>query len=422
MNRSMAAPGVYVTSLPGEKFKRCRVSVHMVLPGSRETATALAVLPHLLSRCCEAIPDPLQFSRRLFRLYGAEVSGDSYQAGGNRVVSLQLSGIKPAYALAGEDLQAEYISLLCGLLFAPKREGNAFAAADFEVEKAKQADYLKSEMNEKRSYCLRQARRRLYGDSPQGLESAGYLDDIEALTPAFVFECYRSLLQTAQVEVLVTGLAAESVSAALAAGFAGVPGREPVQPYCADPILPADMETHTEAMDTVQGKLCILCPSGRLPDEKDAAVLRVATAVLGQLPTSRFFMNVREKQSLCYYCVCGLGAFSGVLSIDSGVDHGDIAKASKALLHELQVMQRELISEEELAQAKSALQNSFTTLRDSMGALAGWYLNQQLLGFSADLDEAEKMTAAVTREQICEALSAFTPALEYSLTCKEAAL
>ena len=421
MNRNMVSPGVYVTALPGEKFKRCRISVHMALPGERETATALAVLPHLLCRCCEAIPDPLQLSRRLFELYGAEVNGESYQVGASRMVSLRISGVKPAFALADEDLQAEYISLLCELLFSPKLEGAAFSAADFVVEQEKQADFLKSEMNEKRSYCLRQARRKLFGDSPHGLESAGYLDDIAGLTPDFVYECYRALLQTAQVEIMVTGLDAGQVGAAIAARFGGVEGRAPEAPLRADPIVPsAAMEIATEAMDTVQGKLCILCPSGILPDEKDAAALRVASAVLGQLPTSRFFMNVREKKSLCYYCVCSYSASTGVLCIDSGIDHENITKAAEALLHELRVMQQDLITEEELAQAKSALQNSFTAaLRDNMAALEGWYLNQQLLGFTPEPDEAERLTAAVTCEEVRDALAVFAPALEYVLTRKE---
>lgn len=57
-----------------------------------------------------------------------------------------------------------------------------------------------------------------------------------------------------------------------------------------------------EPLPTVQGKLCMLFTPGEPFAPQDLSALRVAVALLGGTPTSRLFQNVREKQSLCYYC------------------------------------------------------------------------------------------------------------------------
>ncbi len=421
MNRTELAPGVFLTDIPGEKFKRCKISVHLVLPGRRQDATALAVLPHILERRCAAIPDPIQLSRRLFSLYGAELSSESSAVGENRVVLMGISGLKSEYALHGEDLESEYLALLCQLLFAPKLNDGVFVAEDVEIEKTKQADYLRSEMNEKRSYCLRQARRKLFGDTTLGIESAGYLEDIDALTPADIYAAYTDLLSRAQVEIMVCGVSKEKVAAGLLAQLGAI-ARAPVAflPPAAAPQA-QQFQHFSEEIDTVQGKLAILCTSGQQTDARGAAVMRMASAAYGGLPTSRLFMNVREKQSLCYYCASGYGAFSGVLTIDSGVDHDMAQRAGEAILQELRTVQQDLISEEELENARLALQTGYAAAKDSPDALVSFALNERLRMTDLSIDEAAALIDSVTREDIRAAMRSFSPAVQYLIRGKEGA-
>jgi predicted Zn-dependent peptidase len=419
MGRIEIAPGAHITALPGEKFKKCRVNICLVLPGERETATALAVLPHILERRCEAVPDPIALSRKLNALYGAEVSGDSYALGANRVVSVGVAGLKNEYALAGEDLESAYVQLACQMLFEPRLASGTFEAEDVAIEAEKQADYLKSEMNDKRLHCLQQARRKLYGDSPLGLESAGYLEDIERVTPKALYEAYADLLARAQVEVSVFGMPAENAARQVVAYLAKAP-RKPVG-HAAQPPAPnrASFEHYEEPMDTVQGKLCLVYTSGLVPGARDAAVMRVAGAIFGGLPTSRLFMNVREKQSLCYYCASSYTTFGGTLTVDSGVEHKNLQRAADAVMHELEVLQTELATEEELDNAKRALHSSFTGAADSPAALESWAFTEQMRGTNLSIDEYDELVQSVSREEVRQALARFKPALQYGITQKE---
>ncbi|MDL2324793.1 insulinase family protein [Ruminococcaceae bacterium OttesenSCG-928-A16] len=421
MNRTEIAPGVFVNQIAGQKFKRCKISIHLVVPGSRENATELALLPHLLDRSCAAIPDPLRLSRRLFDLYGAEIASESYTAGANRVLTIGISGLKNAYALQGEDLESEYLTLACQLLFAPKLQNGVFNAAEVEIEKEKQADYLRSEMNDKRMYCLHQARRSLFKNSPMGIESSGYLEDIEAITAQSLFATYHALLATAQIEAFVVGANAEKAAQILQNAMVAIK-RSPAQqakPVAIQP--PANFEYFEKPMDTVQGKLCIMCTSGSVATPRQMAIMRVATAIFGGLPTSRLFVNVREKQSLCYYCAASYAGQSGVLTIDSGVDHASRERAAKAVLHELTQMQTQLVSEQELQNATDALTNAFTGVTDNPDALENWAFNERLRGTDLSIEDFLALLQNVTREEIRTAMASFTPAVQYAITGKEEA-
>lgn len=421
MNRKEVTSGVFVNQLPGDKFKRCKVSVHCILPSVREEATELALLPHILTRRCDAIQDPAELARYLFSLYGASISSDSIVVGGNRVVTVSVSGLKNAFALQEENLEAAYANLVCDLLFAPKLSEGVFTAEDVAIEKEKQAEYLKSERNEKRSYLLLQARRKLFGNSPLGVETSGYLEDIETLTAAKVFKVYQGLLSRATIEINVIGMDSTAIVNRIQKEVAKL-HRAPVKPLAMEPIVGAgEFAYYAEPMDTIQGKLALLFTSNRIEDSHGDAVMRVASAVLGGLPTSRLFMNVREKQSLCYYCASVYNGYNGMLSIDSGVDHANCERAAEAILHELNVLQHELITEEELANAQKALSVAFTNASDSPDQLASWALAERLRGNNRTLEDFVQEIQTVTREEVQAALALFKPAVQYALTAKEAA-
>lgn len=66
-----------------------------------------------------------------------------------------------------------------------------------------------------------------------------------------------------------------------------------------------------------QAKLCMLFTTGEAnPNPPSVSILRVAMSVLGGSATSRLFRNVREKQSLCYYCGSAAQRATGVMMID----------------------------------------------------------------------------------------------------------
>ena len=159
MERITLAPGAHINVLPAEKFNRCRISINFIWPAAREWATAEALLPLVLERGYQGCPDMTELSKKLARLYGAALSVDGTMSGQSRVLTVSLSGIRDAFALAGEPLSREYADIAFGTAFEPYRVDGVLDAEAVAIEKEQLRELLEGEINEKRSYCIRQARR-----------------------------------------------------------------------------------------------------------------------------------------------------------------------------------------------------------------------------------------------------------------------
>ena len=126
-------------------------------------------------------------------------------------------------------------------------------------------------------------------------------------------------------------------------------------------------------------------------------------AILGGTATSKLFTNVREKKSLCYYCVSRFYRLKGIMVIESGVETDNIEAAKSAILNEIDEMKKGNISEFEINSAKLAIVNSFRSIVDTVTGITSWY-STQLMDASVDTPEqAAAKINAVTKDEIIAA-------------------
>ena len=198
MKRMEIAPGVHLSWDPAQKFNRCRVSIHFALPAKRETATAHALLPLVMERGYADCPDMTQLTKKLARLYGADLTVDARPMGANHNLCVSVTGIKDQFALEGEPLTQEYAELALGTAFHPYFVGETFDPEAVKIEKQMLKKALEDEVNEKRLYCQRQANREFFGDSPAGVRQEGYLEEVDGLTPEQLTDVLRQAVDTAE--------------------------------------------------------------------------------------------------------------------------------------------------------------------------------------------------------------------------------
>ncbi len=418
MERITIAPGAQITVLPAEKFNRCRISINFIWPAARRWATAEALLPLVLERGYRDCPDMTELSKKLARLYGASLSVDGTMSGQSRVLTVTVSGIKDRFALAGEPLSMEYAGLAFGVAFRPYLVDGVLDAEAVDIEREQLRELLESEINEKRGYCIRQARRKFYGDTPAGIERNGYLEEVDGLTARDVTDAYDRMLRTARIEVSVLGADVEAARTCLSAALEGVQ-RTPAALPGAIAMPAGEARCFEEPLPTVQGKLCLLFTPGAPFAPEDLSALRVAVAALGGTPTSRLFQNVREKQSLCYYCAASYASLTGALCIDSGVEHEKAALARAAILRELQALCAEDLTQAELEDTQRALKNQLAAVSDTLQGLENWYFAEYMRGTQKTPEEVSAEIDAVTAADVRRVLSRFTLSVCYTLT-KEA--
>lgn len=416
MKRENLAPGVFLNTLDAQKFNRCRITIRFQYPACRETATASAVLPLVLERCCADYPDMTLLSRRLAKLYGADLSVDNSTNGANRVLTVSVTGIKDEFALEGEDLTAEYADLVFGVAFRPYLVNGLFDEEAVAIERGKLRQQLQAEVNDKRLYCVRQARRRFFGDSLAGVERDGYLEEVDGVTPQLLTQVYEEMLCRASIEVTAIGAKDETVRRLLLAALEG--RKRDWQAPLPGLFMPRRQPDHqVETMDMVQAKLCLLFTAGRCTGAQEIAASRLAMALYGGSVTSRLFLNVREKQSLCYYCASSYTSVTGCMMVDSGVEPANARKAEAAILKELAQLCDGPITDEEMEDCRRGLLSSLESVEDSLSGLEGWYFAEIARGGPVSTPaQARAALEQVTKEQVRQVLRQFTLSVSYLLT------
>ena len=422
MRRTEIAPGVHLSWDPAQKFNRCRISIHFAFPARRETATAHALLPLLMERGYADCPDMTQMTKKLARLYGADLTVDARPLGANHNLCVSVTGIKDAFALEGEALTAEYTKIALGAAFHPYLVDGCFDPQAVSIEKQMLKKGLEDEINDKRIYCLHQANREFFGDSPAGVRQEGYLEEVEGLTPEQLTAAYYEMLRTANIELLVLGCTAEQTAAvkdALLAELAAI-DRAPL-PLAENIAMPRREPVHkTETYDMVQAKLCMLFTLGEPMRTEQLAAVRLAMALYGGSVTSRLFLNVRERDHLCYYCSSSFQSFTGSMAVNSGVEHADAARAEKAILKELDDLRSGPITAEELEDCRRSLLSGMAGIEDTLGGIETWYYMEVLRGGPVQTpDDARAALQAVTEEDVRTVLRQLTLSVSYLLTREE---
>lgn len=415
MNRELIASNVYLTQLPNTKFKQNRLSINLIVPNERKKATMYALLPGLLERAYEDYPDMKLLSRRLNRMYAAHLGIGTSIIGANRCIRFTVQGIKNEYCISGEDLLAELCDLLTGIIFRPCLENGAFIEEWLEVEKFKLKEEIEGEINDKRGYCVKNARRKFFGDSMNGVERAGYIEEIDSITAKDLYDCYRWMLDNAVVEVFITANGCNCLKEKLIKAFEqGRTASCKILPITAMPCT--DVQEYKELVDATQSKICLIYTTKRLLTEEERYHMLVASALFGGTPSSRLFKNVREKQSLCYYCAAGFNGFTSCLSVDSGVEHKNTQRTTEAIKKELKDMIEGEISNQEIEETKLIIQNSLKSNYDGIHGLEAWYLNEAVRGTFLTPEEVMEKVEKVTAEDIKKVLSLLNLNVVYTLT------
>ena len=70
--------------------------------------------------------------------------------------------------------------------------------------------------------------------------------------------------------------------------------------------------------------------------DEDYPALMLLNAVYGGTTTSKLFLNVRERLSLCYYASSGLMKYKDVMLVSSGVEFSKVGQAQDEILAQLQ--------------------------------------------------------------------------------------
>lgn len=406
MNSSteLIMPNVVLTCLQTEKFKTGCLSINLLTPLNRETASKNALIPLVLCRGTATLPDMAAISSRLDSLYGARIKPVVRKKGEIQVIGLYADFADDAFIPEDSSI-LEHISELMGeMLLMPKTHGGLLLREYVESEREKLLELIRGRINDKRSYSMQRLFEQMCAMEDYSTDKLGSETEAESITVPELTRHYHDTLAASPIEVFYCGSAEPSrVKTAVKAALSSLP-RSGEEPDLGTDIRMNSLEEKPryfeDEMQITQGKLAIGFRLGECMDEPNVAAIKVFNAVFGSSVTSKLFMNVREKLSLCYFASSSTDLHKGILAVSSGIEFDKYDAALSEILSQLESVKNGDISDCEFTAAKSGIVSDYRTVEDSPGALEDFYLNQALIGPDCSPSELAALAEEITVEEV----------------------
>ena len=394
------APQVTLRAMQTDKFKTGCFSINFVRPHCAETAAEDALLPSVLLRATERYPDISSISAQLDELYGATFGTLVRRKGEIKLTGFYADFIEDDFLPAGDEVFAPMVDFAREVLFRPFTENGCFCPRFVEGEKQNLINAIESSLNDKRTYATTRLLREMCADEAYGVPRLGTVPAVRCITAQSLWAHYQTVLATSRVEIFYAGRRSpEDAAAVFSRLFAGRTAVEAVPVGTA--VVRAALHTPhevEETLDVLQGKLVLGLRTGITGSDEDYPALSLLNAVLGAGMTSKLFVNVREKRSLCYYASSSIEKYKGIMLISSGISAERRAEAQMAILAELDACRRGEITETELESARRQLLSALRASMDAPAQLDDFYLGLALCGGEDIPALMEKVTALTVPE------------------------
>ena len=403
-SRTEIRPGVWLTHLREEKFKTACFSVSLLSQLNRETASMNALIPFVLRRGTSAFPDMEALSARMEELYGTVIEPIIRRIGEIQCCGFYASFPEDDFLPRGEGVLKDTLELTLDLLLSPVTRGGLLLPSYVDSEREKLLDLISARMNNKRSYAVLRCIEEMCCCEDFAVSRYGDEESCRSINYKKLSRHYRTLLQTSPIELFYCGRASlRDVKALLRDHLATLPRGE-IDTEIGTEIrmnaLEAEPRSTVEEMDVAQANLVIGWRLGECMEDPDFAALYVFNDLFGGSPSSKLFLNVREKLSLCYYASSIIDIRKGLLLVSSGIQLSNLDAAKAEIFAQLDAVCRGDFSEDDLRTAKAGVISDLRSIPDSQGALESFYLSQAVAGADYSPTDLAELVNEVTAEQV----------------------
>ncbi len=400
LKRVEIAKNVNLTLIPESKFKTNLVSVFIQRNLDRNEVTKNALLPGLLKSGCEKYKTLGQLTDKQENLYGAYIGAGISKKGESQVLAFNILGINEKYI--DEKIFEECVKLLNEVINNPLVIDGGFSEEYLSIEKEILKDSIEGIINDKARYSLKRLTQIMFEDEPYAISGRGYIEDLDSINRIDLYNHYKHILKTSPIEIIVEGGFDEGEVVDIIKRNFNFEREDiidiPKESYYKD--IKKVKEVH-ETMDIAQGKLVMgyRCNVDFLDTKKYYSLL-LACRILGGGADSKLFINVREKESLCYTIYSTIEKQKSTMLICSGIEAENYNKTVQLIKEQLKKIKDGDITEKEISNAKISFINSLNSMNDDIGRITNFYYSQFIGNSKNTLEDIKNTIIESTKEDI----------------------
>lgn len=395
---------VKLTLIPESKFKTNLISVYIQRKLDRNEVTKNALLPGILKSGCNKYKTLGQLTDREEELYGSYLHAGASKRGESQVLGFSILSVNEKYL--DEKILGQCIEFLNEIINNPLVIDGGFNEEYLNIEKEILKDSIMSIINDKGNYAMKRTNEIMFEGEPYSINGKGYIEDLDNIDRVSLYEHYKEVLKTSPIEIMIEGEFEESeVVELIKEKFQFDRGNIidiPKEEYYKEVDKVKEVK---ETMDIAQGKLVMgyRCNVDYLDEEKYYSLL-LGSRILGGGADSKLFINVREKESLCYTIYSTIQKSKSTMMVCSGIEAQNYEKTVNLVKEQVQKLKDGDITESEISNAKIAFINSLNSLNDEIGRISDFYFSQSISKNKSDLDQIKNMINKSTKEDIVEAV------------------
>ncbi len=382
--------------IKSNKFKVTNIEVIFEDEIRKEDITINNFLGAILTYTSKKYNTKLKMAHKQESLYAARLFNSSYRLG--NVINNDFNVIVLNDKYTEKGLLKDTIEYLKEVLFNPNVDDNKFDEESFKVIYNDMLSVIETFKENPRRYASLRILELTDNTKPFSYNLKGYLEDLNKITRENLYEYYKKFINN-KVDIYIIGDIDFKETEKLFKDN-----------YCfkcktkefESPLVKWNKNKRQEFIEkdnTNQSKLSISCYIDDLTRFERNYVLNLYNYILGGSPDSKFFKNIREKHSLCYYVSSNVYKLDNLLLISSGISKENYGKILELIEKEMNDISKGIFTEEDIDKAKKGYLKALEEIEDVPNQIIASYYAEFRLGIDP-IEKRKEEIMKVTKEDI----------------------
>lgn len=381
-----------------DRFKAVNVCVNFTSEFSEKDLSYNNLLLGCLCYSSKKYNTKNKMAKRVEELYGSSVFASGSILGNLINVAISTEFLNPIYT--DIEYYKESLDNFFEILFNPNVENKAFFKEHFDIVKRDSITALESIKDNSASYGSFRNKELLNKNTPLAYNSKGSVKEIKKITPESLYKYYLNLFNGKyKIDIVVLGQINDIVIDLFDKRFKNVKqNKKELNIFCKPSI-----QDEKDIVEKLPFNQSILYNDYRLIDLDDHEynhILKLYNAILGAMSDSLLFVEVREKNSLCYTINSFTNRYNPTLVIRAKINKKNYDKTLEVIDNCMKLMRDRKTVESYIEKARNSVVTMLNNYYDDSYAQMDHYYFSEF----DDIENVEDMKEAIRKVTVDEVL------------------
>ena len=380
------------------KFKTNRITIKFLNYLTKENRTKRVLIPNVLKSGTNIYSSKIELIKKLEELYGMDLICSSNRYGNCSLIEFSISYIDKQYI--GIDLTNEALDILKEIIFHPIQSNNHFKKKIVDEEKRLLFDTLQNMFEDKNNLAIYNFNKIMFKGENASIEEFGKISDLQKINEKNLFIEYQNMLNNDMVDIIVDGNFDFDIKNQIREKFPFIKRNTVINPSLDEVKKIKKIKKVIEYDDIEQAKLILGYRINLSNNPKDFYTQVVFQTILSDSPNSKLFINLREKNSLCYMIELLLSTNLNYGIVFSLIDWNNYDLVVSSIQKCIDEIKNGEFFEKDIKDAILLIKNDIYEQVDVPSCLSQECYNKKLYNRSLDLKEIFDTYDSITKDDV----------------------